>query len=74
MFARLDLCYSSLVSRTVLEASAYSASMSANLLLEKEEWKEAYEQFSTAKGVYEEVCTLENCSACFTNSYRYEAG
>ncbi|CAM9827301.1 unnamed protein product [Laminaria digitata] len=42
------LCLETADERTCLEATSYSAWMAGNLLLEKEEWREALERYSTA--------------------------
>lgn len=41
--------------RTCLEATAYSAWMSGNLLLEKEAWREAFDRYSTAYRICQEL-------------------
>eukprot|EP00752_Nemacystus_decipiens_P010255 g9139.t1 len=54
--ADLDaLCAETADERTCLEATAYSAWMSGNLLLEKEAWREALERYSTAHRICQEL-------------------
>lgn len=49
------LCAETADERTCLEATAYSAWMSGNLLLEKEAWREALERYSTAHRICQEL-------------------
>lgn len=49
------LCLETADERTCLEATAYSAWMSGNLLLEKEAWREALDRYSTAHRICEEL-------------------
>lgn len=49
------LCLETADERTCLEATAYSAWMSGNLLLEKEAWREALERYSTAHRICQEL-------------------
>jgi signal recognition particle subunit SRP68 len=53
-----DLCTARGDNRTVLEAEAYAAAMAGYLLLEKEDWKEALENFLAASNIYEELGKL----------------
>lgn len=49
------LCLETADERTCLEATAYCAWMSGNLLLEKEAWREALDRFSTADRICQEL-------------------
>lgn len=54
--AKLEaLCLETADERTCLEATSYSAWMSGNLLLEKEEWREALDRYSTAHRICQEL-------------------
>lgn len=49
------LCLETADERTCLEATAYSAWMSGNLLLEREAWREALDRYSTAHRICQEL-------------------
>jgi signal recognition particle subunit SRP68 len=53
-----DLCAARGDDRTILEAQAYAAAMAGYLLLEKEDWKDALENFVAASSIYEELGKL----------------
>lgn len=49
------LCLETADERTCLEATAYSAWMSGNLLLEREAWRDALDRYSTADRICKEL-------------------
>ena len=65
------LCLETADERTCLEATSYSAWMAGNLLLEKEEWREALDRYSTAHRICQELGKVTDplASSC---GHRYE--
>jgi len=49
------LCDAKADERTILEANSYYAWLSANILFQKENWKEAHEKFIKARAIYSEL-------------------
>eukprot|EP00514_Thraustochytrium_sp_LLF1b_P002728 CAMPEP_0184524374 /NCGR_PEP_ID=MMETSP0198_2-20121128/9473_1 /TAXON_ID=1112570 /ORGANISM="Thraustochytrium sp., Strain LLF1b" /LENGTH=642 /DNA_ID=CAMNT_0026915647 /DNA_START=55 /DNA_END=1983 /DNA_ORIENTATION=+ len=58
-----SLCAEACDDHTALEAEAYLAWMTGNMLLEKEEWQNAYLNFEKARGVYDQMAQVASPEA-----------